>query len=82
MCNKMAEVSLLFWDSCFQSDADEKAAVEGLVLVKDDSKDSVVKNVLWQMELDRKTTGLKQLQGHMWREGYSSGDLKGQYVLV
>uniref|UniRef100_A0A3B3QZI4 Enolase-phosphatase 1 n=1 Tax=Paramormyrops kingsleyae TaxID=1676925 RepID=A0A3B3QZI4_9TELE len=27
----------------------------------------VVDNVLWQMAADRKTTALKQLQGHMWR---------------
>ncbi|XP_063994248.1 enolase-phosphatase E1 isoform X2 [Diachasmimorpha longicaudata] len=29
------------------------------------------------MDNDRKTTALKQLQGHMWREAYKSGDVKG-----
>ncbi|TSS11533.1 Enolase-phosphatase E1 [Bagarius yarrelli] len=30
----------------------------------------VVDGVLWQMAADRKTTALKQLQGHMWRAAY------------
>ena len=29
------------------------------------------------MDKDRKITALKQLQGHMWRHGYQSGELKG-----
>jgi enolase-phosphatase E1 len=33
--------------------------------------------VLWLMELDRKTTGLKLLQGLIWEEGYRSGALRG-----
>jgi len=31
----------------------------------------------WLMELDRKTTGLKLLQGLIWEEGYQSGALRG-----
>ena len=42
--------------------------------------ESVIANVNWQMDQDRKITALKQLQGHMWREGYSSGEIRGQYV--
>nr|XP_023652010.1 enolase-phosphatase E1 [Paramormyrops kingsleyae] len=38
----------------------------------------VVDNVLWQMAADRKTTALKQLQGHMWRTAYMSGKIKGE----
>ncbi|KAM3940354.1 enolase-phosphatase E1 isoform 2-T2 [Leptodactylus fuscus] len=38
----------------------------------------VVDNVHWQMSLDRKTTALKQLQGHMWRSAYASGKVKGE----
>ncbi|XP_061589303.1 enolase-phosphatase E1-like [Cololabis saira] len=38
----------------------------------------VVENVLWQMAADRKSTALKQLQGHMWRAAYSSGRIKGE----
>ncbi|KAJ6657528.1 hypothetical protein lerEdw1_002463 [Lerista edwardsae] len=38
---------------------------------------AVVDNVHWQMSLDRKTTALKQFQGHMWRAAYENGRLKG-----
>ncbi|XP_028661216.1 enolase-phosphatase E1 [Erpetoichthys calabaricus] len=38
----------------------------------------VVDNVLWQMAEDRKTTALKQLQGHMWRAAYAAGKIKGE----
>lgn len=39
---------------------------------------AVVDNVHWQMALDRKTTALKQLQGHMWRAAYATGLVKGE----
>jgi enolase-phosphatase E1 len=32
----------------------------------------------WLMDRDRKSTGLKQLQGILWEEGYRSGELRGQ----
>ncbi|XP_046644194.1 enolase-phosphatase E1-like [Daphnia pulicaria] len=38
---------------------------------------SVITNINWNMDQDRKMTALKQLQGHMWREGYSSGEIQG-----
>lgn len=38
----------------------------------------IVDNVLWQMAADRKSTALKQLQGHMWRSAYASGIIKGE----
>ncbi|XP_051542464.1 enolase-phosphatase E1-like isoform X2 [Myxocyprinus asiaticus] len=38
----------------------------------------VVENVLWQMDADRKSTALKQLQGHMWRAAYLTGRIKGE----
>jgi enolase-phosphatase E1 len=34
--------------------------------------------VLWLMSRDRKTTGLKLLQGLIWEEGYRSGALRGE----
>uniref|UniRef100_A0A8C8RHN1 Enolase-phosphatase E1 n=1 Tax=Pelusios castaneus TaxID=367368 RepID=A0A8C8RHN1_9SAUR len=40
---------------------------------------AVVDNVCWQMSLDRKTTALKQLQGHMWRAAYATGRMKGEF---
>jgi enolase-phosphatase E1 len=36
---------------------------------------SVVAYVEWLMERDRKSTALKELQGHIWEEGYRSGEL-------
>lgn len=32
----------------------------------------------WLMDRDRKSTGLKELQGILWQDGYKNGDLKGQ----
>ena len=50
----------------------------------DDNKEAVIKavvtNVTAQMESDRKTTALKQLQGHIWREAYKQKKLVGEYV--
>ena len=38
--------------------------------------DSVVAFVGWLMDEDRKSTGLKSLQGKIWESGYRSGELK------
>lgn len=38
----------------------------------------VVESVLWQMAADRKSTALKQLQGHMWRAAYMTGRIRGE----
>uniref|UniRef100_A0A8D2IKI3 Enolase-phosphatase E1 n=1 Tax=Urocitellus parryii TaxID=9999 RepID=A0A8D2IKI3_UROPR len=40
---------------------------------------AVVDNVCWQMSLDRKTTALKQLQGHMWRAAFTAGHMKAEF---
>ncbi len=40
--------------------------------------DSVVNYVNWLIDLDRKSTGLKSLQGKIWHEGYSNGTLRSQ----
>lgn len=40
--------------------------------------DEVVSNVTWQMSTDRKSTALKQLQGHIWQLGYTSGEIVSQ----
>jgi enolase-phosphatase E1 len=34
--------------------------------------------VYWLMDRDRKSTGLKALQGRIWEEGYRTGELKGK----
>ena len=44
----------------------------------DQVKQSVIKNVEWQMSIDRKSTSLKSIQGHIWRRGYETGELIGQ----
>ncbi|XP_070577617.1 enolase-phosphatase E1-like [Ptychodera flava] len=72
-----------------QAEADSEADMEGVVTIEENKntddaeevkavRDSVVKNVLWQMDADRKITALKQLQGHMWTTAYKSGDIKGE----
>ncbi|KAG5347956.1 ENOPH phosphatase, partial [Acromyrmex charruanus] len=64
-----------------QAKKDEEEKVEGFIAITGDKpeeeKDSLLKNVLWQMDNDRKTAALKQLQGHMWREAYKTGTVKG-----
>ncbi len=43
----------------------------------DDSIDSLAKYVEWLMDRDRKSPGLKALQGLVWQRGYRDGSLKG-----
>lgn len=76
-----------YWDDeSFQQDLELLRAqavidsnVEGFVPISrgDNAKKSVINNVLWQMANDKKTTALKQLQGHIWKDGYESGILRG-----
>lgn len=40
--------------------------------------ESVKKNVLWQMDSDRKAGPLKKLQGNIWRFAYENMLVKGQ----
>ena len=40
--------------------------------------DSIADYVEWLIERDRKSTGLKSLQGKIWRQGYVDGSLKSQ----
>jgi enolase-phosphatase E1 len=43
-----------------------------------DALESVTAFVNWLIDRDRKSTGLKSLQGKIWREGYEAGTLKSQ----
>lgn len=67
-----------------QAAKDIADGVEGAVAIPgaDSSQDAVVKAVVdsvgWQMNQDRKSTALKQLQGHIWREAYKQGKVKGE----
>ena len=38
----------------------------------------VVAYIHWLMDRDRKSTGLKSLQGKIWEEGYRRGELRGE----
>lgn len=40
--------------------------------------DSMGAYIEWLMDYDRKSTGLKSLQGKIWRQGYLDGSLKSQ----
>ena len=41
-------------------------------------KEAIIRNVRYQMSIDRKSGSLKSLQGHIWRRGYEDGELIGQ----
>ena len=43
----------------------------------DDSIDALAKYVEWLMDRDRKSPGLKRLQGLVWERGYRDGELHG-----
>ena len=43
-----------------------------------DDAAAVVGYVHWLMERDRKSTGLKSLQGKIWEHGYRAGDLQSE----
>ena len=43
-----------------------------------DDVDSITTYVNWLIARDRKSTGLKSLQGKIWRDGYKAGTLKSQ----
>ncbi|VVC33283.1 HAD-like domain,Enolase-phosphatase E1,Enolase-phosphatase E1, eukaryotes [Cinara cedri] len=62
-----------------QAAIDSNSELEGFVPIVsgDNAKQSIIDNIRWQMSIDRKTTALKQLQGHIWKEGYENGVLKG-----
>ena len=40
--------------------------------------DNTVAYVYWLMDRDRKSTGLKALQGRIWQKGYAGGQLRSQ----
>ena len=45
---------------------------------EDRKADSVVAYVHWLMDQDRKSTGLKSIQGKIWQAGYETGELRGE----
>lgn len=67
-----------------QAAGDKEASVEGVIEVaaKEEEQEktvqSVVDNVLWQIENDRKSASLKLLQSHIWRDAYKTGKVQGE----
>jgi enolase-phosphatase E1 len=61
------------------ADADARAGTDGVVAVDPPGDDPVsfASYVVWLMDRDRKSPGLKLLQGRIWEEGYRAGKLKG-----
>lgn len=59
-----------------QSAIDAKQG-DGDALPLEPSPDAVLQYLHELMDADRKVTGLKSLQGKIWRSGYESGELKG-----
>jgi enolase-phosphatase E1 len=55
------------------SNSEQPPALDESALV-----DSLVEYVEWLIARDRKSTGLKSLQGKIWRQGYTDGSLKSQ----
>jgi len=45
---------------------------------KEELQDALCQCVTTQMDSDMKTTALKALQGHMWKDGYANGELQGE----
>ena len=63
--------------------ADEHAAEQGhatdwKTAADDDPRASAAAYVRWLMDRDRKSPGLKLLQGRIWERGYRAGELRGQ----
>lgn len=66
-----------------QAKEDKENKVEGVVPIPNTEDENVLKNavkenVFWQMDLDRKTKSLKDLQGLVMENGYKRGELRGQ----
>jgi enolase-phosphatase E1 len=65
----------------FEHDADARDAGDAPVWDETTAAarlDSIVGYVGWLMDRDRKSPALKDVQGHIWQEGYETGELVGQ----
>jgi enolase-phosphatase E1 len=59
-----------------QLEADHAGETESDVPSWANTPAAVTRYALWLMDRDRKATGLKSLQGIIWKAGYDSGELK------
>ena len=70
------------------ANSDQEEVRADVALLREEHADDVSKNrnppplvvdyVEWLIAIDRKSTGLKSLQGKIWRQGYLEGSLKSQ----
>jgi enolase-phosphatase E1 len=56
----------------------QEVAAGGMPPAWDATPAAVAAYARWLMDQDRKSTGLKSLQGRIWEEGFRAGDLQGQ----
>ena len=65
-----------------QALADESAGLLGVIRIPGPEveaslrQSALIASARWQMDTDRKTTGLKALQGRIWKGGFESGRLQ------
>jgi enolase-phosphatase E1 len=60
------------------NDPEVRADVARLEAEPADDPAAVAAHVQWLMDRDKKSTGLKSLQGKIWEEGYRTGELRGE----
>jgi enolase-phosphatase E1 len=60
------------------NDPEVRADVARLEAEPADDPAAVLAHVYWLMDRDKKSTGLKSLQGKIWEEGYRTGELRGE----
>lgn len=78
------KVNLVLKDLETLSKKDVEDKIEGAIEIIDgevdsaEKVDSIVKNVEFLMNNDRKVAALKTLQGLIWEQGYKDGSIKGQ----
>jgi enolase-phosphatase E1 len=61
-----------------EHDVDLKAGLQPPIIQDGPEIDSFVAYINWLMDRDRKSPGLKSLQGKIWKQGYLDGILKAQ----
>jgi 2,3-diketo-5-methylthio-1-phosphopentane phosphatase len=75
----LREVLVLAWSRGYGRSARRKRARASLPALPDGTRRETLDSaVAWLMDRDRKSTGLKSLQGRIWDEEYQAGYLRGQ----
>ena len=73
---ELAEVVGLLREEWMRDRPDELPPGAGAA--PDESADALAAYIGWLMDHDRKSPGLKLLQGQIWRRGYEDGTLRGE----